>query len=303
MIYDILKRFIGRPVKRFYIFIEDKTKYKNYSRIIKDKEFCKNCLLKQKSFKENCNNIVTVAMRGSHCDYGFNPECMEETAFNFGLTSMDLFGSYHLYQYINNLCPKLKNVIVFYGFFLNGFELSKTREKWRCVYYHDIFNIPYPLNNFLSSDIKKMQKFYKKIPKIQVDAEPFYGYYTPNATVYSDAEKRVKGHLKNYNRSDNGLVYLEKIYQQTKVNRQNLCVIIPPFREDYLKNLPEDIEKGAISKLVKIIPENQIYNFLHDGDFNIEDFADTDHLNPYGAKKLSIKINKILQKLVGDNND
>ena len=216
---------------------------------------------------------------------------------------MDLFGSYYLYKYISKKCSNLKNIIVFYGFFLNGFELAKTREKWRCVYYNDFFKIPYPLNNFINSDIEKMPNFYKKNLKSLCETEKFYGYYSPKASIYSDAPKRVSGHLKNYNRNENGLVYLEKLYQEIKENQQNLCIIIPPFRKDYLDNLPINIENEAISKLTKIIPENQIYNFLRDKDFDIEDFSDTDHLNPDGAKKLSIKINKILQNLKEKKND
>ena len=111
MLYNLLKCFIDGTIKKLYIAIEDTIQNKSFSSIIKDNSFYKICFLKKKTLETNKDKIITIAMRRSHFDYGFNPKNINEICFDFRLISFDLFGCYPLYQYINNSYSNKKGLV------------------------------------------------------------------------------------------------------------------------------------------------------------------------------------------------
>ncbi|MGN0014148.1 MAG: hypothetical protein ACI37T_01880 [Candidatus Gastranaerophilaceae bacterium] len=278
-------------LKNFYLKIENKLFYQKHTRILFDKKFSEICVKKQQAFENNKDIIEVIALRGSHCDYAIIPEYFNKKVFNFGLTSMDFFGTYHLYKNISKKCNQLKYIIVFYNFAMNGFDLSKTNEKWRCAYYKTIFNIPYNTDIFRAKDLKKLDNYLKKNNK-ETD-KSFMGYYEPDIYALYDGKKRVEGHLKNFLRNDNSLFWLEKIYQLTLEQNHTLLCVIPPFSNEFLKYLDKKYYEIALQKLQKILPKNQILDFLYD-DYEPEDFGDTDHFKKNGAVKFSKRLNTIL---------
>ena len=75
----------------------------------------------------------------------------------------------------------------------------------------------------------------------------------------------------------------------------NFYIVIPPYRSDYKKLLPED--NVLFEKVYKMNFENvKMLNFYNSKNFDDSDFGDTDHLNEKGAMKLTREIRKIIEK-------
>ena len=279
---------------KFLQFITDFCKKNLKRKIHKDVDFCHILLNKKNGLKKKQSIVNTLAIGSSHCAYSIIPEEFNKNIFNLGVTSQDLFGSYWMYKNIIDDLPNLKSVILFYSFFLNGYDLSKTSEQWRCYYCKYILGIPYKLK-----ENKKIKKWLKQKELEQTEQHGDYNGYDPSTFFGSwNAEERCKGHLKNFYRNDNGLDYLDKVAQLANRFNHNLYIVIPPYRSDYRNELPGDLLEIAINKIKNLTNYNniKICNFLYDDSFDDTDFGDTDHLLYSGACKLSKKLNYIINE-------
>lgn len=239
-------------------------------------------------FERLAPDIRCVAIGGSHVDYGIDPSVFRLKTFNFGLTSLDLFGMYHLLRYIVRRAPKLKTVIVRYGFFSCGNELVKTSECWRCGAYKHLFNIPYPV------------KVNVPMPKAPVDeyVGDYYGYHNPQYFMSIPAEQRIKPHLKHFYRNTSQLKYLRKIARICRRRHLKLILFLPPNRSDYSALVPDIVLSKSIKYMKKYAPGAQVYSFFTKipgaNGFDDSDFGDTDHTNNTGARKLSWRLNDVM---------
>lgn len=91
-------------------------------------------------WKTNKDKIETLILGSSHGLYGYRAEGSE---FNLCDVSQDLYYSYHLYALSCDF-PQLKNVVLFYSVFSPGHVLEKTAENVKCLFYKELYHIPYP---------------------------------------------------------------------------------------------------------------------------------------------------------------
>lgn len=251
---------------------------------------------KFKALKNRTKDIQTIIFGSSHGRDGF---IADEVSFNLSGSSLDLYRIYHLYQYVATLNFSIKNIIVFYDVFHPGLQLEKTKEALRAIPYNFLYSIPYafPLNAPAKKErvcLKRIIKEFKK--KIKIDNSYQGNVEQPdyrNSGI--STEDLVEKHLKNNRRQNNQNQYIEKLAQETLNHNQNLFIVTPPYREDYLKCLPpyEETFKELL-ETAKKYPSIQILNFQNDSDFKQTDFYDADHLNKIGAEKLTQKINQFL---------
>lgn len=245
---------------------------------------------KKESLKYHGKDIVNLMMRGSYCDYAINPTYFEEPTFNFGTNNQDLFCTYYAYKDVISFVPNVQNVVIFYAFFLNGFNIFKTNEKWRCFYYKQLLNVPYEIEASNIGDFPINMDFTDN------DFKNYFGYDDPSWGEQGDVQYRVGRHIKEFNRDKHGLIYLQKLALDCQEKNINLHVVIPPCRSDYMSYLPLNMVDIAISQLKEIVPERNIHCFFGSSLFNDSDFTDSDHMNKYGAVKISKELNKILHK-------
>ena len=83
------------------------------------------------------NEMETLVLGSSHANYNF---LATEKEFNLGLNSQDLYNSYKLYESYSK-STKLKNIIIFYSVFSEGFILDKTNSKDLALFYKLIYKI------------------------------------------------------------------------------------------------------------------------------------------------------------------
>lgn len=258
-----------------------------------DDAFIKYVKLKRIGLERHKDQIESVAFRGSNADYDYYPD---SHSYNLGLTSGDLYSAYWLYT--NNLrkCTNLKNCILFYSVSCCGLELVKTVEKYRQVVYSTVF--AYDLPDDARIDKKNLEAIQKHIENVGVsDCDISYrGYEKKQYFMTVSANERVKSHLRENKREPDQLIWLKKLSAEIDKNHQHLYIVLPPYRSDYRKLLPE--KEIVYNKLFSIhFPESTTIVDFHDANgFDDADFGDTDHMNEQGAMKLTRELNNIINK-------
>lgn len=239
---------------------------------------------KNYGFLKQSKQIETLAISSSHTDYGFYPYLIKNS-YNLGLPSADLYTTYQLYELNRFRLEKLKNVIIFYSVFSNGFSLIKTNEKYRTVFYKYFLGIPYQESTYIDESNEKL--IIKKCNEISIinyeDSYLGYDLQTYYGTKISP-EDRVKSHLRENLREPDQLIWFSKLIESIKADKRNMVIVLSPVRKDYKSLLPD--KEIIFKKLYQLRSNNFIIIDLYDEEsFTDADFGDTDHLNEIGANK------------------
>jgi len=259
--------------------------------------------MKKCKIEEIAPDIKTLILGNSHGVYGYIPDKEE---FNFCMPSQDLYYSLQLYEKYRFACSNLDTVILFYSVFSPGFEVHKTSEKYRCVWYGKFFGIA-------CTDMESEKIFQKIIKKLKCKTDKFCksieipdNYRGENINsaemlinqdnIEDAVRKRALSHFKNNIRSNNSDKYLIELSEKVKQDNHRLIVVVAPMREDYRYWLASD--EVLFRDLYKISKDKQfkVLNFYGDKSFTNEDFFDYDHLNTAGADKLTKMIKESIRK-------
>lgn len=280
-------------LKSKVIVVLKKLKIIKRPNLFDDKEFLHYVYKKKKGLENNVENIETLALRGSNADYGFYSP-LWKNSYNLGLTSSNLYTIYHIYNNYRGELKNLKNVIIFFSVSAPGFSLIKTSERYRAVSYQYYFNIPYPINHNIESKYKiriikkcvKLKRPYIENDYSGYDKKEYYG-------THILAKDRVKTHIRENKREPDQMQWLESLYRLIDNDKRRLIIVIPPFRDDYKKLLPD--KEILFKKLFRIKGLN-ILDYYDSKMFTNDDHGDTDHLNEKGAIKLTKEIKKVFEK-------
>lgn len=259
-----------------------------------DVEFLTYVYKKKLGLLRCADKIETIALGSSYADYNFLDLNNGET-YNIGLTSLDMYGTYQLYKKSTNIITNLQNIIVFFAPFSPGFELSKSREKYRKVAYAHFFGIPYQDARDINTNIERVI-----IRKCIALAEPdlIYPYSGYDKKEYLglnvDVVKRAKTHLRENTRLPDQMCWLNKMIKLADQFGHKIWIVIPPVRSDYKSQLPKS--EILFSKLYNInIGQHTILDFYDDHRFCDIHMGDSDHMNESGAMKLTEEIMNLIQ--------
>lgn len=241
----------------------------------------------------NCKDLRNLVLGSSHGRDGFVPSRFD---FNAANSSQDLYRAWKLYEYtVNNNGKNLKRVILFWSVFHAGLELEKTREFVRCIPYKGLYNIPYasrfPIDDAYGLGLLHAQE------KTTVCPEGFRGRATYDLTHFKEpTETLVAKHLKNTMRNNNQIKYLGAIVELARKMGHKVYVVLPPYRSDYLKCLPDqEIVFRELFEFLKTNSDIKLLNLQYDKDFIDSDFDSPDHCNEQGGIKLTTKIKEALK--------
>lgn len=251
---------------------------------------------KKYNLENNLKSIKILIIGSSHSDYGFYSPVYADS-FNLGLTSGDLYTSFHLYENYKSKLQSLNYIILFYSVFSAGYSLISTSERYRSVAYKYFFNVPYQVPKLIKRRFEK--KILNKCKNLKLsDANSnFYGYERKTEfLIYQSANERAKSHLRENMREPDQLEWLIKLISSINKDDKEILIVIPPFRNDYKDLLPQS--SIVFDKLFRLghYMKYDILNF-YDSEFFIDnDFGDADHLNEQGAIKLTKMINEYFLK-------
>jgi len=240
-----------------------------------------------------CPNLHNLVLGSSHGRDGFIPGNYD---FNLSASSLDMWRIWNLYKYVVKHNGKnLKRIIVFWSVFHPGLQLEKTKEWKNCIPYKKLYDIDYafPLpvdDKFLLDTIETQMNGFVYHPG-------FRGKSPYNVNHDELAKVLVAKHLKNTMRNNNQIQYLQNIAKLARKKKHKMYVVLPPYRSDYLEQLPDDkIVFRELFEFLHKTPDVTLLNMEHDRDFQDSDFDSPDHCNENGGKKLTAKIRAAIRK-------
>lgn len=257
----------------------------------------KSDVLKYKAFI-GCDNIKTVILGSSHGRDGYIPN---GRSFNLANSSQDLYRAYKVYEYLTkqkSKCESLRNIVLFWSVFHPGLQLEKTQEYLKCIPYKLFYDAQY-ICEFPISDKKYLRRLYRQFKKTTVPNN-YRGKslwdINHDGEITSDL---VSKHIKNTKRNNGQIQYVQNILDLARKYKHKLYIVLPPYRTDYLKCLPD--YKEIYFELFDFLDKNPDVTLLdlqHDKDFNDGDFDSADHCNERGAEKLTKKIDSFLDNII-----
>lgn len=249
----------------------------------------KNChceILKYLALQKH-KDFENLVLGSSHGRDAFIPGKKD---FNLSNSSLDLYRIWNLYKYVvEHDYNKIKKVIIVWSVFHPGLQLEKTQEFKKCIPYKALFNIDYACG-FRLNDTDAIEQIKKQLTetKCPYDYRGKSGY---DKNHNDPVDRLVHKHLKNTMRNNNQIQYLDDIVKLARTQNHAVYIVLPPYRSDYLKYLPDD--KIIYRELFDFLNENtdvKLLNLQRDNDFTDSDFDSPDHCNENGGIKLTEKI-------------
>ena len=248
------------------------------------------------------DEVKILNFGSSHTYFGIRPQLFSECAFNLAFPSQSLRYDHFLYNKYALNCDSLRYVILPISYFALRNDLESGREWWRakgyCIYmgcnYHALD--PKYILEITSKD--KMNTIYDAI---QGNAnfrscDEWGGGLDYNKVARADdwqtfgivaAKRHTSNHIE---RVAPNLQYLHSIIYSCKERGVKVVLLTTPTYRTYVEALDSSqlIEMVDVASQLDAENDHVIYlNWLQHEQFNEDDFFDADHLNEYGAEKLT----------------
>lgn len=201
---------------------------------------------------------------------------------DFSNDQLNSFGNQRIYgNYLSSLLPKYSSVIDFKGLiFLFSKKPAETLQS-------------------LNTSLWKKASFCFHDERNFIKAMDWGGYtYTTHITDGKDEAsiKKVNGKaIIEYDQSisETNLEYLRKIIDLCKSNQIQIYLIRTPLFYMPIESTNEELFKSTLQNKFADVP------FLDFNAFKLiqNDFADKDHLNTYGSRKISLFFNQLMDSL------
>ena len=295
------------PIIALYIMVEMKvSEIPNRFSVIRD------------YIKKDGDKIEIAVFGSSQIQNGINPEFLNKPTINLGSLGQHHNTDFTLLKGLKNRFPNLKTVVfeASYG----HFEIPhNSKYYWKnsvfLKYYHvNTFGRPVtPKDSLLfishpGKFSKIISDYYLKTAEINRVNQ--YGFDTLNfegkyKKQNYDSLSIIKKPIKIYKRESLETFHYNANYFYNMIDyciEQNLQVIIlsPPTQSHYnvLRNNSILKRRNRVLSQVKETHNNiHLLNLETDLSFTIKDFKNENHLNPNGAKKLTIKLDSLINTI------
>ena len=270
------------------------------------------------SFKKNylntkSNSIEVLFLGSSHIYYGINPEYISRNSFNGSHISQSLNFDLAILEKYNESWKNLRYIIIPIDYFSMYSTLEGGIENRRVKNYRIYYDIPKYgnywsdfeiLNGKLPSNISRV-KSYLFNGKSDVTCNKF-GFGTNfNSKGSKDlietgktASKRHTVELENNQTTfSKNIQTINYMIEFANSHKLKIIFITCPAYSSYRENLNPiqlDNSVNVIKQLSAHNTNTSYHNLLTDNTFVADDYYDADHLNENGAKKLTLKIDSII---------
>lgn len=259
---------------------------------------------------KNSNSIKILNFGSSHGYYGIRPEFFSKPAFNLAFVSQSLKYDKFLYEKYATACDSLEYVVLPISYSSFRSNLDKSKEWWRikgyCIYMGcDYYGVNPKYNLEITSKEKKSQlkdAFLQQLNYRTCDTLGFCTNYKKEyraqdwqSTGLTACTRHSKGKKENIKTN---LQYLEWIIQDCQKRNIKVILLTTPTFHTYYDVLNQDqvTEREEIcNNLVKKYSNVTFLDWLKHEQFNEDDFFDADHLNEYGAEKLTKMLDEYIK--------
>ena len=269
--------------------------------------------LKRTYLDEHASEIETLILGSSHSFYGINPEYLESNSFNASYLAQTLEFDLEILRKYEDQFQRLKYVILPISY-PSLFETLEEKHNWRISYYVIYYNIFSPSVKHYAEVLSKRPDFnYRVIKRYYLEGEngllssesgwpdTFYGV---EGDFVESGKKAALRHTFDITRNyDTNISILSSIISFCARKNLKLLLFTPPSHETYINKLEPEQLKLAVetaNELAKRHSHVSYENYLNDQSFSVSDYYDADHLNEEGSRKLTLRINELInEKMAG----
>lgn len=257
----------------------------------------------------HAGEIEVLFLGSSHAYFGVNPDFIEKRrSFNAAHVSQTLVYDLEILKtysdQLNSLkylvlpidyftlfsegLPEtfIKNYVIYYGISIEGslkdrIEIINGQNKLNQVFNYYLRNV-----TNITCNEKGWGKTYSSSNQQDLDKEGKFRALRHTAKTSKFVDKNVR--------------VLNEIISFAKSKGVKIIFYTSPAFQTYVSRLNPTQLNTTIDKIVKVVGLNKdlyYFNFLSDNTFVKNDFWDGDHLNEIGAKKLTQKIDSIMNKI------
>ncbi|MBI5965104.1 MAG: hypothetical protein HY863_16620 [Chloroflexi bacterium] len=266
-------------------------------------------LYKKKYLDKNSENIEVLFLGSSHAYYGINPIYIHENSFNASYISQTLDYDYRIIEKYEGRWERLRYIVIPISYFSLFSKLGETSEAWRIKNYNIYFGLKSSLDisdyfevlsNKPEINIKRIESFYLLGEENITTSELGWGTNFNSQNGFNDdGEVAAKRHTKNLDGSffKENINTLQALIKYAGKKGVKIIFYTPPAFHTYVENLDRKKIDQTINTMTQLDEyyQNVVYiNFLADDLFTETDFYNADHLNEFGAEKLTRRIGDLL---------
>jgi len=300
-----MKKFIKKLIVLIVILVIILTAIEKSLRVIPN-----DYSYKSEWLEKNADSLVIWTFGSSHGYFGIEPQYFDKKSFNSAHvaqgTKFDNFIFNRYFNYMNSL----KTVILPISYFSLRSNMEDEIEKWRVPNYHIYYDYKpvkflyhFKMNNE-KNPINRAVKSLIGIENERICSDLGWGtsHVLANRSIdwencgLRSSKMQTKSNFSNdtYRQNEE---YIIDICQKCKDRNIDIILLTTPTHKSYYRLL-DSIQLTEIIEFCKTMEckfDNVKYvNLLKDNRFTVDDFYDSDHVNEYGAKKLTLIINDTL---------
>ena len=258
---------------------------------------------KWEGYISKSDSINILVLGNSHAMNAIDPREFDLFAYNMAFASQSLYYDKEItLKNIDNM-PNLKYVLISVDYHSFHAKHNEARD----IFYHYYYGIDYGNKKYFFEDVSWVktlgfkQTIREHIPRSKIN--PYRGfdfsYDSTNWNVINSLEgkKRVEQFENSFINNEKDVINNLIDFIQVLKSKDIIPILITlPCHDYFTSHLNKDIVKNNEIAIKKICDLNKIeyYNFI-DNNYSDSLYYNVDHLNKYGAKKISIELNKIIR--------
>jgi hypothetical protein len=269
--------------------------------------------IKRKYLEKNASSVKILCLGSSHAYFDINPAYFKKDCYNAAYVSQTVNYDYKIYEKYDKRLDSLKWIILPISYFTFFSKIETSPESWRIK--------DYSIYSELNGDVSRFIYYEMLSYSLSVNLERIFNYYyyksNSNLTC-TNSGFGINYGKKNINLDSAGYVaalrhtkymneanfsYNEEAVKNlillAKKNGVNIILYTPPAWHTYSGNINKrllNITIDTVNGLCKRYSNVSYLNYLNDKSFQRDDFLDADHLNGKGAKKLSVRIDSLINR-------
>jgi len=264
----------------------------------------------------NISSVQVLIMGSSHSYFGINPTCFSEHAFNASHVSQTLKYDYYIFNKFYNQMDSLRILIlpVSYGSLVD-FGPERGIEDWRAKYYsiyygceyhkfepnynYEIYNkhhLKMALNSMLGKENHRACDSLGRGFTGNLEDRPKNWEESGRIAARRHTSSKINHEIVEKNK-----FLIEEIINKCREKNVFVVIVTTPTYQSYWENL-DTYQLNLMIEICNSYAEKhtnvKYLNLLSDERFGPDDFSDADHLNEFGAEKLSRVLNDYCNSLV-----
>lgn len=269
-------------------------------------------VVKKKYLEKNASGVKILCLGSSHAYYDINPAYFKKDCYNAAYVSQTVNYDFKIYEKYNKQLDSLKWIILPISYFTFFSKIESSPESWRIKDYSIYSELNGNVSRFiyyemlsysLSINIQRIFNYYYKSNSTLTCSASGFGinYGKENVNLDSTGYVTALRHTKYMDEAN--LAFNEEAVKNliilAKKSGVNVILYTPPAWHTYSSNINQrllSLTIDTVNGLCRRYSNVSYLNYLNDKSFKRNDFLDADHLNAGGAKKLSVRIDSLINR-------